>query len=496
MLDHALTHTVIQALRTDYLILDLLLASLVSLAISRMLQIDVWSYLTRFWQPSRYQYETVVSQKFNLTPRHYSGSKLCFDTLMEYIEDHLDLSACSHSMLFFSHQQNKYNYPDKYEMEQVVPNHFPTQVFSIDGIQVELQTDKPHASQKQTGRATESRTDHTKELETRAELILSYDDPELFTTFLTKVQRYIQNKYRQDIHPHAVRFWYAYRDNTYIEYHRYLSVVPQRSMAHMTLAETERERLHTLCRDFKDKTGMYRHPEHPQVLTLLFAGPPGNGKTVAIQTLIHYFEIKRVQVISSLSLFKTDADLRELLYTRDDGLSMIIFEEIDAGDTHGVLKKRSGPPQQEQEKEKDIACEKPVIDSHTLLSQLLLHKEQKPFIPATPGEFSLSTWLDAFNGLMTLNNRIIIMTTNHLEYLDPAVYRRKRVHGVIRFDNVTQDSLQYFMKLFWEPEEQCDLSFLQDHPCVNHATLWDVKDLYHPQTAEAFLLALRKELKR
>ena len=507
MLDHVLTNTVVQTLRTGHLVLDLLLASLVSLAMSRLLQLDVWSYLRRLWRPPRYRYETRVSQSFNLTPRHHGGSKLCFDTLMEYIEDHFDSSECSHTMLFYSHRQNKYQYPDKYEMEHIVANHFPTHMFSMEGLLIELQTQKPHAREKkEPGRAAAEELT-SKDTETRGELILSYDDPVVLNAFLTKVQCYIQNKYQQDVHPQAVRFWYAYRESTYLDYHHYLSIIPERSLSHMTLAPAERERLQTLCHDFKHKTGMYHHPDHPQVLTLLFAGPPGNGKTVAIQTLIHYFQIKKVKVISSLSLFKTDVDLRDLLFTKEEGLSMLIFEEIDAGDTQGILKKRSQQQQQQctkQEKAKVTDTNTTVLDSHALLSQLLLQQQQQQqqqqhqtVLRSVPGEFSLSTWLDAFNGLMTLNNRIIIITTNHLEYLDPAVYRRKRVHGVIRFDNVTEHSLRYFLKLFWQDvDPEWDGGFLQEHPTLNHAFLWDVKDLHQPQTAAEFLLALRKELKR
>jgi SpoVK/Ycf46/Vps4 family AAA+-type ATPase len=93
---------------------------------------------------------------------------------------------------------------------------------------------------------------------------------------------------------------------------------------------------------------------------------------------------------------------------------------------------------------------------------------------------------------MTLNNRIVIMTTNHMEALDPALYRRQRVTRICTFEHVTHANLATFISRFWTPPTPEQLAFIKEG-VYSHALLWDVKEMFTPATTEEFLKHLEQE---
>ncbi|CAF1119177.1 unnamed protein product [Rotaria sordida] len=121
---------------------------------------------------------------------------------------------------------------------------------------------------------------------------------------------------------------------------------------------------------------------------LLF-GPPGSGKTSAITALAGHFDLS----ISTLNLSQgtmTDDRLQQLLSNVPEE-SIILLEDIDAA----------------------------TVGRHYEKDDAIRYQGMKPL--------TLSGLLNALDGVISTEGRIIFMTTNFIERLDPALIRPGRV---------------------------------------------------------------------
>merc|ERR1711902_49549 len=91
-------------------------------------------------------------------------------------------------------------------------------------------------------------------------------------------------------------------------------------------------------------------------------------------------------------------------------------------------------------------------------------------------EIKLSDLLEAFDGVLEMNGRMMVMTTNHLERLDPALIRPGRVNLSLEFKRCTKESIGEFFETFF-PNVSLDMKNVQDgvwtpaevaQICINH----------------------------
>merc|ERR1739836_259905 len=91
-------------------------------------------------------------------------------------------------------------------------------------------------------------------------------------------------------------------------------------------------------------------------------------------------------------------------------------------------------------------------------------------------EIKLSDLLEAFDGVLEMNGRMIVMTTNHLEKLDPALIRPGRVNLSLEFKRCTKQAIGEFFETFF-PNIPLDMESVQDgvwtpaevaQICINH----------------------------
>lgn len=486
-----LSSTALNELRTGNVIVDMVLASIVTAFFAWLLTYN-WIEMLRVYCAKREEdklMKTRITKSKEQTDRQRDGAIFCYDLVLEYIESRMDDIECNQRKMFVYDKRDASRFIDRYECEHATAAFFPEIRFTLDNLVFSMEKTKKKTpkEKKPTKEETEENDNDAGAIDEKyPDLFIYHDTVEEIQTFMDQVFEFIRKKYKYD-DDGLVSFLYKYREGDYIDSQVFRSAVFPCSFDSLCVPSTERKDLQRLCHDFKHKQGHYDPQNNkPYSLTLLFTGPPGNGKTATIQMLISYFDVKRVQVVNTISMFRKDHDLRHLLFNKSTDLELIVFEELDAGDCERILECRKSKEVRKLTikkdgitaivKEKDASISSSMSDSRS--------------------SFTLSTWLDTFNGLMIMNNKIIIMTTNHLEYLDPAVYRRKRVTSIIHFDNVTHESLEQFMQLFWpEPEEKYDTSFLPPKT-INHALLWDVKDLHKPVSRQDFLEKLQYEMQK
>jgi chaperone BCS1 len=74
------------------------------------------------------------------------------------------------------------------------------------------------------------------------------------------------------------------------------------------------------------------------------------------------------------------------------------------------------------------------------------------------GKVSLSTLLNVLDGLASSEGRVLIMTTNHIERLDPALIRPGRVDMKVEFHLAKEDMISQLFFLVYDPHSKNAIS--------------------------------------
>lgn len=75
----------------------------------------------------------------------------------------------------------------------------------------------------------------------------------------------------------------------------------------------------------------------------------------------------------------------------------------------------------------------------------------------TVAGIALSVFLNALDGAVRLDNVVIVLTTNHLDKLDPAIYRPGRVDHVVHVDKMDTDAVKKYIQRMYSVEYDGDL---------------------------------------
>merc|ERR1712048_1338418 len=120
-------------------------------------------------------------------------------------------------------------------------------------------------------------------------------------------------------------------------------------------------------------------------------------------------------------------------------------EDIDCAGLDDIMKKRVAEPQKPAEinpnENKESLKSEPKVEEKT--------------------EIKLSDLLEAFDGVLEMNGRMMVMTTNHLEKLDPALIRPGRVNLSLEFKRCTKQAIGEFFETFF-PNIPLDMENDQD----------------------------------
>ena len=67
-------------------------------------------------------------------------------------------------------------------------------------------------------------------------------------------------------------------------------------------------------------------------------------------------------------------------------------------------------------------------------------------------DLSLSDLLEAFDGVLEMKGRMMVITTNHLEKLDPALIRPGRVDTMLEFKKSKKETVREIFEHFFTAE--------------------------------------------
>jgi SpoVK/Ycf46/Vps4 family AAA+-type ATPase len=175
----------------------------------------------------------------------------------------------------------------------------------------------------------------------------------------------------------------------------------------------------------------------------LLHGPPGNGKTSVVKALAGELGMN-IYLLMLADGDMTDIRVNDLL-AKVPARNMVLLEDVDCA--FARRKKTSG-------------------------------KE---------GGLTFSGLLNAIDGVAAPEGRIIVMTTNHVEKLDPALVRPGRADVKLWFGNATADQARRLFERFFPSQEELARAFgdrIEDRQ-YSMATLQDYLMLHRRDAQEA-----------
>lgn len=214
----------------------------------------------------------------------------------------------------------------------------------------------------------------------------------------------------------------------------------------------------------------------PYTLGIGIHGPPGTGKTSFFKALANYLKLHIVSL--SFKLIKTRKQLQDFYFeTRynynnqidDIGFDkkIIIFEDLDcAGDIFldRDIKKKESEDKREKEKQKPL-------DSIDILSNIANSLEQGqqqqlpiPMVKCMEEPITLDDILNLWDGLHETPGRIIAISSNHYNTLDPALIRPGRIDITLEMKLVVRESLrEMFFHFFGVPIHEESLALFPEN---------------------------------
>ena len=167
------------------------------------------------------------------------------------------------------------------------------------------------------------------------------------------------------------------------------------------------------ARKFLDSSAWYSNVGIPHRRGYLFHGPPGCGKTSFCQVLAGALELD-IYMLSLSGRYMTDVSLSRLL-SNVPCRALVLLEDVDV-----VFASRS----------------KKNLDDGV-------------YDDTFPSNVTFSGLLNAIDGVASEDGRIFVMTTNHIEKLDPALIRPGRCDVKVMFCNASYEQIiTMFLRFF------------------------------------------------
>jgi chaperone BCS1 len=226
--------------------------------------------------------------------------------------------------------------------------------------------------------------------------------------------------------------------------------IHKRSLDTIYIPTVQKRRIISVIEEFhKSETDHYQKgiPHH---LGIMLYGPPGTGKTSLIQALASYFDVHICYLHSSELRYIQNA------MTLLPKNAWIVIEDIDSNDVTHLQSDTSS---------KEITKSTRINKNGTL--------EQV--------EFTLDQVLNCWDGMLASEGRVLFITTNHPEKINPVLIRPGRIDIKEEIGYVNQESLSQFCESFYGITADFDIkpkttvSDLQNAVIVNKLNFDDFK---------------------
>merc|ERR1712061_214835 len=214
---------------------------------------------------------------------------------------------------------------------------------------------------------------------------------------------------------------------------------------------------------FTQNKAWYKQRGIPYTMGFLFYGDPGCGKTSTIKAIANHTQRHIVSV--PLNKIKTAKELLNVFYNtninyKDIPLNqrLYVLEYIDAADLKDTVGERSNKDKDKEEEENENSNKD---DSGVDLNFLGLLKNTAAFDKKFGAQkLTLASLLEVLDGVMEMEGRMLIITTNYPEKLDKALIRPGRIDLKVHFGPMNGENIIRMYKHFFETDPPASVSSL------------------------------------
>merc|ERR1712154_412285 len=204
---------------------------------------------------------------------------------------------------------------------------------------------------------------------------------------------------------------------------------------------------------FTQNKAWYKQRGIPYTMGFLFYGDPGCGKTSTIKAIANHTQRHIVSV--PLNKIKTAKELLNVFYNTNINYKDIplekrlyVLEDIDAADLKDTVGERSERDKTKEEEDSDSANKE---DSGVDLNFLGLLKNTAAFDKKFGVQkLTLAALLEVLDGVMEMEGRMLIITTNYPEKLDKALIRPGRIDMKVHFGPMNGVNIIRMFRHFFE----------------------------------------------
>jgi chaperone BCS1 len=229
--------------------------------------------------------------------------------------------------------------------------------------------------------------------------------------------------------------------------------IHKRRLNTIYIPETQKERIISSIEEFHKSENDHYKRGIPHHLGIMLYGPPGTGKTSLIQALASHFDVHICYLHSSELKYIQNA------MTLLPKNAWIVIEDIDSNDVTHL---------QASDNIKE-AKKSTRLNKNGMLEQV---------------EFTLDQILNCWDGMLASEGRVLFITTNHPEKIDPVLIRPGRIDIREEIGYVGQEALSQFCESFYgrtadfNVKPQTTVSELQNAVIVNKLNFEDFKSKF------------------
>jgi len=203
---------------------------------------------------------------------------------------------------------------------------------------------------------------------------------------------------------------------------------------------------------FTNNKAWYKKRGVPYTMGFMFYGDPGCGKTSTIKAIANHTQRHIVSI--PLNKIRTAKELLNIFYNVQMNLKNIplhkrlyVLEDIDAADLKNVVGERSG--KENDITEDNISIKEEKEDSVIDMNLLHMLKGSSAWDKKS-SRLTLASLLEVLDGVMEMDGRMLIITTNYPEKLDKALIRPGRIDMKVRFGPMISKNILEMFQYYFE----------------------------------------------